>query len=49
MTNFEETAMIIEMEIEKLYNLKKFNQVIYLCNIYHINRCEHNDCNNSDL
>ena len=49
MTDFEEMAVITEKEIEKLYNFQKFNQFICLCNIYHINRCEHDNCNNCNF
>ena len=49
MTDFEETAVIVEKEIEKLYCLIKFNQFICLCNIYHIDCCEHDGCNNCNF
>ena len=49
MADFEETAVIIEKEIEKLYSLKKFNQFICLCDLYHINRCEHDACDNCNF
>ena len=48
MADFVETAVIIEKVIEKLYNLKKFNQFILLCNAYHMDICEHDyydNCN----
>ena len=49
MSDFEEAAVIIKKEIKMLHNFKKFNQFICLCNIYHINQCEHDDCNNCDF
>ena len=49
MACFVETSVIIEKEIEKLYDLKKFNQFIFLYNVYHIDRCEHDSCENCDF
>ena len=36
----EETAVIIEKEIEKLDSLEKLNRFIVLCSFNHVNRCE---------
>ena len=49
MTDFEETAVVIEKEIEKLYNSKKFNQFICLCTVYHVNRCQNEKCINCNF
>ena len=42
----EETAVIIEKEIENLDRFKKFNRFIFLNNCYHVNRCQRADCIN---
>ena len=46
MTEYEETAVIIEKEIEKLSSLEKFDRFIRLSTYYHVNRCENDDCTN---
>ena len=43
---YEETALIIEIEIEELNNLEKFGQFIDLTTFYHLRRCRHNFGNN---
>ena len=46
MAEYEETAVIIEKEIEELSSLEKFNRFICLCTYHHVNRCENDDCGN---
>ena len=46
MAEYEETAVIIEKEIEKLSSLEKFDRFIRLSTYYHVNRCENDDCTN---
>ena len=38
--DLQETAVIIEMDIEELRSLHKFDQYINLCEYYHLNRCK---------
>ena len=49
MADFVETAVTFEKEIEKRYDLRRFNQFIFLCNVYHMDRCEHDSCENFDF
>ena len=46
MAEYEETAVIIEKEIEKLSSLEKFDRFIHLSTYHHVNRCENDDCTN---
>ena len=43
---YEETAVIIEKEIEKLNTLEKCDKFILLGTYFHVNRCENDDCRN---
>ena len=42
-------AVIIEKEIENLNSYEKVDQLIGLCNFYHLNSCENIDCSNCRL
>lgn len=46
MADFVETVVINEHEIEKLYDLRKFNQFICLCNLYQTDNFEYDSCDN---
>ena len=41
-----ETAVVIEKEIECLNSYEKIDQFIGLCNFHHLHRCENIDCSN---
>ena len=41
-----ETAVIMEIETEKLDCLKKFQRLITLCSFYHVDRCKRSNCIN---
>ena len=43
MAQYEETAVVIEKEIEKLSSLEKFEGFICLSIYYHVNRCENDE------
>ena len=41
-----ETAVIIEIETEKLDCLKKLQRLITLCSFYHVDHCKRSNCIN---
>ena len=49
MAQYEENAVIIGKEIEKLNFFEKFNRFIYLCSFHHVDRCGQEKCINFDF
>lgn len=50
MCSYQETAVIIEKDIENLNSLKKIDQFINFRLFYHLNRCEKdNNCINCNF
>ena len=44
--DYEETAVIVEMEIENFNNLNKFGRLIISVTFYNLRQCQHIICSN---
>ena len=44
--DYEETAVIVEMEIENFNNLNKFGRLIVSVTFYNLRQCQHIICSN---